>query len=404
MKKELIRGNYGYDIPFLSNLTGNERQIVIICHGFGSSKDGSTAKLISTELPKHGIGTVCFDFPAHGESPVDGELLRVEHCTGDLAVVEAHVQKQCPDAEIAYFSSSFGAYINLVYLATRTHAGRKSFLRCAAVDMAGIIRRGTTPPLRAQLESDGYVVLDYDYVRPLRITREFLADLDAFNVFELYRPGTAELAMIHGTADRTAPIGDARCFATLAGAQFCPVEGAGHSFQGPGCMELVADEAIRFFVAPPGGEPFQIRQMAGQELAEALQLAWEVFMSFEAPDYCEEGIRNFRRFLDNEELTGALTLYGAFDGETLIGIAATRNGGNHLSLFFVNSLYHRRGVGRRLFEAVLQHSTGERITVHSSPYAAQIYRRLGFSDIGREQMESGIRFIPMEYHKASSHT
>lgn len=145
MKKETIRGLNGYDIPCLNNLSGGERMAVIISHGFGSSKESPTAQAIAAALPEHGIGTYSFDFPAHGDSPVEGEQLRICNCLNDLAAVEAHVRELMPEADIAYFSSSFGAYINLIYLATRTHVGKKSFLRCAAVDMplGGELRRSS---------------------------------------------------------------------------------------------------------------------------------------------------------------------------------------------------------------------------------------------------------------------
>ncbi len=249
MRKETIRGQNGYDIPCLNNVSGDEKMAVILSHGFGSSKDSPSAQAVSSALPKHGIGTWGFDFPAHGDSPVDGEKLRIENCLNDLASVEAHVQKLLPEAEIAYFSSSFGAYLNLIYLATRPHAGRKSFLRCAAVNMPGIFRDATTPEQYRQLLAQGFVVIDQGYVRPLKITRRFCDDLETHDVFKLFRTGMAEIEMIHGEADETAPVSDARRFAALSGAKLHEVEGADHRIMTPGGMDRVIDAAVRFFTA-----------------------------------------------------------------------------------------------------------------------------------------------------------
>lgn len=247
MKKEIIPGKNGYGIPVNNMVKGYESLVVIISHGFGSSKESPTAKDISAALSECGIGACSYDFPAHGDSLVDGEMLRIAYCLDDLAAVEAYVRELVPKAEIAYFSSSFGAYINLIYLAAREHSGRRSFLRCAAVDMPGIFRRGTTPEHYAQLEAQGYIMLDRDYVRPLKVTREFINDLNVHDVFKLYRSGMAELAMIHGTADETAPADDARRFAKQSGAALTEVEGADHRFLIPGGMSLVIDAAMKFF-------------------------------------------------------------------------------------------------------------------------------------------------------------
>ncbi|WP_190259354.1 GNAT family N-acetyltransferase [Pelotomaculum schinkii] len=56
-------------------------------------------------------------------------------------------------------------------------------------------------------------------------------------------------------------------------------------------------------------------------------------------------------------------------------------------------------MGRKLFEAVLRNSTSEMITVHSSPYAREIYHKLGFTDTDVEQTKDGIRYIPMKHQK-----
>jgi pimeloyl-ACP methyl ester carboxylesterase len=213
LQKEIIPGKNGYDIPCLNNINGDETMVVIVSHGFGSSKDSASAPRVADTLPKHGIATFGFDFPAHGESPVDGDSLRIENCLNDLASVERHVHGLLPDAKIAYFSSSFGAYINLIYLATRPHLGVKSFLRCAAVAMPGIFRDETTAQQAKELEQKGFVTIDYDYFRPLKITKAFRDDLNTHDVFSLFQKGATEMMMISCTADQTASIDDRVVFA-----------------------------------------------------------------------------------------------------------------------------------------------------------------------------------------------
>ncbi|MPM39260.1 hypothetical protein SDC9_85893 [bioreactor metagenome] len=251
MYKEWIPGPDGSGIPSINWGIGDGQLTVILTHGFGSSKESPTNRLVAAALLKKGIGAWSFDLPAHGESPLDGSQLRLERCLGDMAAVEAHIHSLYPQSELAYFSSSFGAYLNLLHLGMGGRAGRRSFLRCAAVNMCGILRRGITPALQTRLNRDGFVLLEDGYARPLKVTRAFLKDLDAHDVFRLYCPGTAQLAMIHGTADMTAPLEEACRFADLAGASLIRVEGADHRFlTPPGADRLVADAAVAFFTAP----------------------------------------------------------------------------------------------------------------------------------------------------------
>ncbi|MHB1365433.1 MAG: GNAT family N-acetyltransferase [Eubacteriales bacterium] len=77
-------------------------------------------------------------------------------------------------------------------------------------------------------------------------------------------------------------------------------------------------------------------------------------------------------------------MFGAFSENQLIGLLAMRGEG-HIALFFVKNEFQRQGFGRKLFEFALQNNSAEKITVHSSPYATEIYHRLGFNDITPEQ-------------------
>lgn len=246
--RERLFGKNGYDIPGLRNFNG-EKKIVLICHGFGSSKESPMTMQLAVDLPPAGFGTYSFDFPAHGESPVEGEQLRIENCLNDLASAEAWIKRLNPDAEICYFGSSFGAYILLLYLAKRPHAGRRAFFRSAAVDMPGLFfQHMAGQKEEALLKSQGYFfVEDYDYARPMKIVQGFVDDLAANNVFEQYRPGAAELFFLHGEADETADPDQVRRFAAYAGAELLMVPGGEHRLMEEGEPELVVEKAVAFF-------------------------------------------------------------------------------------------------------------------------------------------------------------
>lgn len=92
-----------------------------------------------------------------------------------------------------------------------------------------------------------------------------------------------------------------------------------------------------------------------------------------------------------------LTAYGVFGCGKLIGVIATRNQGAHIALFFVDGRYQRKGVGRRLFSECLIGNKNAYITVNSSVFAVDVYRKLGFIEIGECMEDSGIFFTFMAY-------
>ena len=86
------------------------------------------------------------------------------------------------------------------------------------------------------------------------------------------------------------------------------------------------------------------RELDKHEIGMAMELAWEVFMQFEAPEYSDEGINEFYRSIHDDDYVSRLRVFGALSGNELVGMIATRNEGTHIALFFVKGSRHRQGI------------------------------------------------------------
>ena len=111
-----------------------------------------------------------------------------------------------------------------------------------------------------------------------------------------------------------------------------------------------------------------IRELYENEMDGAIDLAWHVFLEFEALDYSEQGVKEFWKSIHDEAYLNQLRIYGAFEDEKILGIIATRNEGGHVALFFVDGKYQRQGIGKDLFALVCKENTSGSITVNSSPF------------------------------------
>ena len=145
-------------------------------------------------------------------------------------------------------------------------------------------------------------------------------------------------------------------------------------------------------------ESIEVRPLQPAEMPETLALVERVFMVFEAPEYSEEGIKTFLSFIRDANAVSSLTFYGAFEDGLVRGVLATR-GNSHIALFFVDAAHQNRGIGRALFSAAWNACRADGMTVNSSPYAVEIYRRLGFEPVSGEQVRDGIRYTPMQCMK-----
>ncbi|WP_413926980.1 GNAT family N-acetyltransferase [Clostridioides sp. ZZV15-6383] len=150
---------------------------------------------------------------------------------------------------------------------------------------------------------------------------------------------------------------------------------------------------------------YLIRELNEDDIKNALELIWNVFEEFESPDYCDEGIKSFHEFIEYNSIIEkvkekSLFFWGCFDCEKLIGVLAIRDL-NHICMLFVDKNYHKRGVAKKLMATGIEYCTFNKtnltgITVNSSPYAVEVYHKLGFKDTAVEQISDGIRFTPMK--------
>ncbi|MCG2768002.1 MAG: GNAT family N-acetyltransferase [Anaerolineae bacterium] len=145
------------------------------------------------------------------------------------------------------------------------------------------------------------------------------------------------------------------------------------------------------------------RFMRSGEESTVCTLVTRVFNEFVAPEYSDDGVEEFLKYVEpgsllersqqNHFVLVALLL------EEIVGMIEVRDYG-HISLLFVDKRFQRIGIGRELLRKSLEicfsHKPGLlQVSVNSSPYAMEVYRRLGFRQKGPRQTVKGICFDPM---------
>ena len=86
--------------------------------------------------------------------------------------------------------------------------------------------------------------------------------------------------------------------------------------------------------------------------------------------------------LTEEERTGALVVFGAFDSNVLCGVCGMTNEG-HITMLYVHPQYLRRGIGKKLLERARIYARMQlklmQVSVNAMPaYTADYFRRVGF--------------------------
>ena len=93
-------------------------------------------------------------------------------------------------------------------------------------------------------------------------------------------------------------------------------------------------------------ENLEFREIKLEEIDSAMVLVKEVFDEFEKPFYSQEGADSFYKFIDIDNIktkviSKEITLFCAFDNDSIIGVIGTKNI-NHICLLFINKNYHKK--------------------------------------------------------------
>lgn len=147
------------------------------------------------------------------------------------------------------------------------------------------------------------------------------------------------------------------------------------------------------------------RKATADDIRPALDLALQIFIQFELPDYEPGAIEKFKNdCIENKEYinnyaSGKHLMFVAVCEMEIIGIINERGNGR-ISMLFVDGRYHRRGIATKLMERMvceLKLTNINKITVHSSPYGVPFYKHFGFTPTDTAQKNDCFIVTPMEY-------
>lgn len=206
---------------------GNVELAVLGVHGFAGDKESSALRRLAEKLSKKGGALICFDFPAHGESPAAEDHLTVDNCIEDLLFVAECLRREYPAAKKAVFATSFGGYISL--LASDRLSDFDFVLRAPAVTMPRILLETVLKTDRKSFKASGVIVCGFD--RKMALPFSFSEDLDRQeSLFE--KPFPRPALIIHGTEDDIVPFSHIEKYCALhPSARLIPIVGADHRFK-----------------------------------------------------------------------------------------------------------------------------------------------------------------------------
>lgn len=219
---------------------GEIRRIVLGVHGLGGSTNDDIQAGIAEELEFFSSVVFRFDFPAHGESPLDSGYLTLPNCMNSLLAVARYAREAYPEVEdLCIFASGFGAYITLVCLDQLMEMPGKVKLvvQTPSVRMHDTLlaMKGMTEPTLQAMDKIKFVKL----ARPFEVSYSFFCDLRENFVLAAY---PIPMLILHGEEDSYIRMEDIQHFRRINDqAKLVIIPGTTHRFLEDGAWDMVLD-------------------------------------------------------------------------------------------------------------------------------------------------------------------
>lgn len=111
LEKRKFKNSKGLTLSAIYEGEDKSAPVVVLCHGYGSSKYSKTTQMLSKKLVSDGISTFRFDFTGCGDS--EGNIKDLTPNTGldDLESAIKNLDKE----KFALYGSSYGGYVALIW-------------------------------------------------------------------------------------------------------------------------------------------------------------------------------------------------------------------------------------------------------------------------------------------------
>jgi len=249
MEKVYFKNSKGNNLcGILSNPTSNkERPIIILCHGFSTSKGSQTCKRLQEILNSHQMSTLRFDFFGHGESEGEFKDITISEAVDNILNAISFLKKP-GYSRIGLFGSSFGGIASIM-AASKTN---DLFILALKSPVSNYEEKELATEKEEELKDwkeKGYRYYVSGDGRKLRINYTFFEDFKNNDGYEAAKKIKTPTLIVHGDKDESVPVEQSKKTADLI--ENCKLEvvkGADHRYSNPEHFERMKGLISEFII------------------------------------------------------------------------------------------------------------------------------------------------------------
>ncbi len=178
--------------------------IMILCHGFTTSKDNRTNTTLERLLNEKGIATFRFDFFGHGESEGKFEEITISEAVDDILRAIEYL-KGLGYSKIGLFGSSFGGTASII-AASMTKDLRVLVLKSPVSNYLERESSRGSGKEREEWKNKGHKIHIDSKGKQRRLNYTFFEDFAKNDGYKAAEKITIPALIVHGDADTSVPV------------------------------------------------------------------------------------------------------------------------------------------------------------------------------------------------------
>jgi pimeloyl-ACP methyl ester carboxylesterase len=187
-QKEKFKNSIGATLTGVFEGENRDAPLVIMCHGYGSSKDKLSTKGLAQKLVERRLSVFRFDFTGCGESEGALEDSTPLRGLGDLKSAVKFLGRE----KFALYGSSFGGYVALLYAAKHP-----------------VLTLGLKAPVSDYMEVETKRS-DQNYGFTPKKKAGFLKEVKDIDIYSVAGKIKVPTFIVHGDADPVVPVGQSK--------------------------------------------------------------------------------------------------------------------------------------------------------------------------------------------------
>lgn len=236
----------------LSNPTNDKgKPIIIMCHGFSTSKDSRTYVRLEQILNAKEISTFRFDFYAHGESEGNFEKITTSEAVDDVRNAIKFLKKSGFE-KIGLMGSSFGGLASIL-AASQSDDLYLLALKSPLSDYTSMAHTRRSEQEIIDWKNKGYIELDSPNEERRQLNYSFYEDAEKLDAYRAASQIKIPALIVHGEKDETVPLEQSIKTARLIeNCRLDIIEGCDHIYSQPEHFEKLLELVSRFIFENSG--------------------------------------------------------------------------------------------------------------------------------------------------------